>query len=126
MLKILVLTDFSSGYSRRLLEGIIRYSREVGPWSFIRMPLYYLMMNGENGVVDFAKRWKADAIIAQLRDVNIDLFRSLDIPIIVQNYRHRNKNISNLTGDYYETGVLAADFFPPWPAVAMPGPPVML
>ncbi|WP_099463801.1 MULTISPECIES: AraC family transcriptional regulator [Parabacteroides] len=111
MLKILVLTDFSSGYSRRLLEGIIRYSREVGPWSFIRMPLYYLMMNGENGVVDFAKRWKADAIIAQLRDVNIDLFRSLDIPIIVQNYRHRNKNISNLTGDYYETGVLAADFF---------------
>jgi len=111
MLKILVLTDFSSGYSRRLLEGIIRYSREVGPWSFLRMPLYYQMMYGETGVVDFAKKWKADAIIAQLRDVNLELFRELDIPIIVQNYRERNKYISNLTGDYYETGAMAADFF---------------
>ncbi len=98
MLKILVLTDFSSGYSRRLLEGIIRYSREVGPWSFLRMPLYYQMMYGETGVVNFAKKWKANAIIAQLRDVNLELFRELDIPIIVQNYRERNKYISNLTG----------------------------
>ncbi|MDR1719110.1 MAG: DNA-binding transcriptional regulator [Dysgonamonadaceae bacterium] len=111
MLKILVLTDFSSGYSRRLLEGIIRYSREAGPWSLLRMPLYYRMMYGEEGVVDFARKWKADAIIAQLRDLNPELFKELDIPIIVQNYRERNDYISNLTGDYYETGAMAANFF---------------
>ena len=111
MLKILVLTDFSSGYSRRLLEGIIRYSREAGAWSFLRMPLYYQMMHGENAVVSFAKRWKADAIIAQLRDVNIEELNTLDIPIIVQNYHERSKYISNLTGDYYSTGVMAADYF---------------
>ncbi len=111
MLKILVLTDFSSGYSRRLLKGIIRYSREVGPWSFQRMPLYFRMMYGENGVVEYAQKWKADAIVAQLRNINIELLNSLQIPIIVQNYRERNKAVSNLTGDYYNTGVMAAKFF---------------
>ncbi len=111
MLKILVLTDFSSDYSRHLLKGIIRYSREVGPWSFLRMPMYFQKMYGENGVVDFAKKWKADAIIAQLRDVDIELLNTLNIPIIVQNYSERNKAISNLAGDYYETGVMAARFF---------------
>ncbi len=111
MFKILVLTDFASSYSRLMLEGMIRYSREVGPWTFIRMPLYYMMINGETGVIDFAKKWHADAIIAQLRDVNIELLRELNIPIIVQNYHKRNSYISNLTGDYYGTGVMAADFY---------------
>ena len=30
MIKVLVLTDFSSGYSRNLLRGIVRYAQEVG------------------------------------------------------------------------------------------------
>lgn len=111
MVKILVLTDFSSGYSRRLLKGVIRYSREVGPWSFQRMPLYFRMMYGDKGVVDYAEKWNADAIIAQLRNVDIELLNSLNVPIIVQNYAERNKAVSNLTGDYYKTGAMAAGFF---------------
>lgn len=111
MPKILLLTDFSSGYSRNLLKGIVRYSKEVGNWSFQRMPLYYRMLYGENGVVEWAKKWQADAIIAQLTDVNIELLNDLNIPIIVQNYRDRNKAVSNLTGDYFNTGVMAAKFF---------------
>ncbi len=111
MAKILLLTDFSSGYSRNLLKGIVRYSKEVGNWSFQRMPLYYRMLYGENGVVEWAKKWQADAIIAQLTDVNIELLNDLNIPIIVQNYRDRNKAVSNLTGDYFNTGVMAAKFF---------------
>lgn len=111
MIKILVLTDFSSGYSRRLLEGMIRYSKKVGPWSFLRMPFHYQMMYGERSVVEYAKKWKADAIVAQLRDIDFELLKELNIPIIVQNYKDRGKNISNLTGDYYNTGRMAADFF---------------
>lgn len=111
MAKILLLTDFSSGYSRNLLKGIVRYSKEVGNWSFQRMPLYYRMLYGENGVVEWAQKWQADAIIAQLTDVNIELLNDLNIPIIVQNYRDRNKAVSNLTGDYFNTGVMAAKFF---------------
>lgn len=111
MIKVLVLTDFSSGYSRRLLEGMIRYSKKVGPWSFLRMPSHYQVVYGERSVVEYAKKWKADAIVAQQKDVDFDMLRELNIPIIVQNYKDRGKNISNLTGDYYKTGKMAADFF---------------
>lgn len=111
MVKILLLTDFSSGYSRNILRGVVNYSKEQGSWSFQRMPLYYRMVYGEKGVLDWAKKWNADAIIALLSDVNIELLNDLNIPIVVQNYRNRNQSISNLTGDYYGTGIMAAHFY---------------
>ena len=111
MIKILLLTDFSSGYGRSLLEGVVRYAREAGPWVFYRMPLYYRELHGDEGVVRWAEEWGADAIIAQLTDVDLNVLNRLDIPIIVQNYKERCHGLSNLTGDYYGTGVMAAEFF---------------
>jgi LacI family transcriptional regulator len=111
MIKILLLTDFSSGYGRNILEGVVKYSKEQGCWSFQRMPLYYRMVYGEEGVLDWAKKWKADAIIALLKDVNVKLLKDLHIPIIVQNYRDRSPHVSNLTGNYFGSGVMAARFF---------------
>ena len=66
MIKILLLTDFSSGYSRSLLENVVRYAREVGPWAFYRMPLYFRELYGDEGVVEWAKKWGADAIIVHI------------------------------------------------------------
>lgn len=111
MIKVLLLTDFSSGYSRNLLKGVVRYAKEFGPWTFYRMPLYYREVHGDDGVVRWAKRWGADAIIAQLTDVNVDALNEAGIPIIVQNYKERNTCVANLTGDYFGTGMMAADFF---------------
>lgn len=111
MIKILLLTDFSSGYSRSLLENVVRYAREVGPWVFYRMPLYFRELYGDEGVVEWAKKWGADAIIAQFTDIDLSFLNQLNIPIIVQNYKERSSGISNLTGDYFGTGVMAANFF---------------
>lgn len=111
MKKILLLTDFSSGYSRSLLKGIVKYSKEYGPWAFYRMPLYYRELHGDVGVVKWAKEWGADAIIAQLNDVDLNILNQLNIPIIVQNYKTRHPAVSNLTGDYFGTGRMAAEFF---------------
>ena len=111
MRKILLLTDFSSGYSRSLLKGIVKYSKEFGPWTFYRMPLYYRELHGDEGVVKWAKEWGADAIIAQLTDVDLNILHQLNIPIIVQNYKTRHPAVSNLTGDYFGTGKMAAEFF---------------
>ena len=111
MKKILLLTDFSSGYSRSLLRGIVRYSNEHGPWVFYRMPQYYRELYGDDGVVRWAKDWKADAIIAQLENIDIDKLNELGIPIIIQNYKERANKICNITGDYFGTGEMAADYF---------------
>ena len=110
MKKILLLTDFSSGYSRSLLRGMVRYSKEHEPWVFFRMPEYYRELYGDDGVVNWAKKWKADAIIAQLENINLKKLNELMVPIIIQNYRERAKQICNITGDYLKTGIMAADF----------------
>lgn len=82
-----------------------------GAGLFTGMPLSYRMLHGDKGVVEWAKKWGADAIVAQLGDVDIKLLRDLKIPIIVQNYQDRISGVCNLTGDYIGTGRIAADFF---------------
>ena len=111
MKRILLLTDLSSGYSRNMIKGVVNYSNKFGPWIFYRIPIYYRELYGDEGVVMWAKKWNADAIIAQFSNVNVKALKNLKIPIVIQNYKDRSSSISNLTGDYYNTGVLAADFF---------------
>ena len=111
MKKILLLTDLSSDYNRKLLKGIVQYSKECGSWNFYRLPFYFKELYGDEGIVRWAKEWKADAIIAQFDEIDINSLSELKIPIIIQNYKERNKQISNITGDYFSAGVLAAEFF---------------
>lgn len=111
MLKILILIDYSSEFSRRLLKGLIQYSNEHGPWIFYRLPSYYKKLYGKEGIIDWAKEWQADAIVARWDHEGTDLLESLNIPIILQNYKERSPYFSNLTGDYFGTGELAARFF---------------
>ena len=65
MIKILLLIDYSSEFDRKLLRGLVQYSKENGPWLFYRLPSYYSAMYGERGILEWAKKWKADAIIGQ-------------------------------------------------------------
>lgn len=111
MKKILILIDYSSEFSRRLLRGLIQYSKEHGPWIFYRLPSYYKAMYGKKGIVDWAKDWQADAIIARWDHEGTNLLSELNIPIILQNYKTRSSLFSNLTGDYEGTGRMAAQFF---------------
>ena len=112
MIRILLLVDCANDFDRNLLRGIVRYSRENGPWLFYRLPSYYRSIeNGERSILEWAKAWKADAIIGQWNDDAMDLLKELNIPVVLQNYRHRSTTYSNLTGDYEGTGLMAARFF---------------
>lgn len=111
MKKILILFDYSSEFSRRLLRGLIQYSKEHGPWIFYRLPAYYKTLYGKEGIVEWAREWKADAIIARWDDEGTNLLATLNIPIVLQNYKERSPYFSNLTGDYFGTGQMAAKFF---------------
>lgn len=111
MIKILLLVDYSSEFDRKLLRGLVKYSKENGSWLFYRLPSYYIAMYGEQGILKWAKEWKADAIIGRLNDDTIDLLKGLKIPVVLQNYHQRSVTYSNLTGDYRGTGEMAAQFF---------------
>lgn len=110
LVKILLLTDFSSGYSRDILRGVVRYAQKKRKWAFYRLPLHYKTIHGNREIVNWAKKWKVDAIIAQINDIDLKELQELNIPIIVQNYSDRLTGVCNLTGDYIGTGRMAADY----------------
>ncbi len=112
MRKIILLIDCSSEYDRRLLRGLVRFSKEHGPWAFYRIPPSQAgMLDGGRQVIRWARKWQADAIVGRWRWDDISLLDELDIPIVLQNYKARSSRFSNLTGDYIGTGVKVADFF---------------
>lgn len=111
MIKILVLIDSSTEFSRRFLTGLIRYSKEHGPWSFYRLPAYYKMLYGEEGIIERIKEWEIDAVISQWEYEEIDFLNKLDIPVFLQSYKEQTGLFSKIAGDFKTVGAMAAQFF---------------
>ena len=112
MIKVILLIDCTSEFDRKLLRGMMRYSKENGPWLFYRTPSdYHFDGSREEWIAQWAKEWKADAIIGRWNESKLDLLGGLDIPIVLQNTRSRSDIYSNLTGDYIITGQMAARYF---------------
>lgn len=112
MIRVILLIDCSSEFDRKLLRGMIKYSKENGPWLFYRMPSDLRWgTDRETWILDWARQWKADAIIGRWNDEKVGLLSQLNIPIVLQNNKSRSDTYSNLTGDYEGTGQLAAQFF---------------
>ena len=95
MIKILLLIDYSSEFSRHLLKGLVQYSKDNGPWIFHRLPSYYKVLYGEEGILKWAKEWNADAIIAQWDHEETDILKKLDIPVILQSSETCNAKLSS-------------------------------
>ena len=110
-IKILVLIDSSTKFSRRFLTGLIQYANENGPWIFYRLPSYYKALYGEAGIVERIKEWGIDAVIAQWEYEGVDFLDQLDIPVFLQSYRNISGRFSRISGDYIGAGVMAAQFF---------------
>ena len=112
MYKIILLLDFAEEYSKSLMKGINTYSKEAGPWTFCRMPLFHRETVGIDGILKWALEWGADGLIGQLyNDKEIEKFVQAGIPVIAQDFKERFAEIPNITGAYHETGQLGADYF---------------
>ena len=116
MNKLMLLLDGASEFDRRLLRGLVRYTRENGDWLFFRVPLA-LQHDGDDTrgdgerIVEMARNWGANAIVGRWLYEDTSRLASLGIPVVIQNYRSRSREFSNLTGDYIGTGRIAAGFF---------------
>ena len=68
MNKLMLLLDGASEFDRRLLRGLVRYTRENGDWLFFRVPLA-LQHDGDDTrgdgerIVEMARNWGANAIV---------------------------------------------------------------
>ena len=112
MHKIILLIDISEEYGQNLMKGVVKYSKEHGPWVFCRMPLFYRETLGMEGIVNFAKEWEADGIIAQLyNDLDVKKVLEAGIRLIVEDFKERFSDIPNITGGYFEAGKMGAGYF---------------
>jgi len=112
MARIILLTDFSEEYAKLLLKGIAKYSKEHEPWVMCKMPLSYRDLHGIEGVLQWALKWKADAIIAQFYPTdNVKVFRDNGIIAIAQDFKTRFTEIPNITGDHHLAGKIGANYF---------------
>lgn len=111
MTKVLLILDSSIEFSRSLLKGLMHYSKENESWILFPLPSYYMDLYGKEAIVQWAREWKADAILAQWDPDGANLLKELNIPVVLQNFKKRSDYFSNLTGDYRGTGIMAAEFF---------------
>jgi len=93
------------------MKGINAYSKEFGPWIFCRMPLFHRETVGIDGILKWALEWKADGIVGQLYNKDIEKIVQAGIPVIAQDFKERFTEIPNITGGYHEAGQLGADYF---------------
>ena len=111
-MRLLFITDFTEQFAYRFLRGIYTYSQGAEQWVVCKMPPSYKRQLGLEGVVNWAKEWRADVVIAQFDpDDDVTLFRKNGIIALAQDYVSKFAFIPNITGDYVSTGNMAADYF---------------
>ena len=82
--KVILLIENSRTYGRGILQGIVRYSRLYGPWSFYMEPEFYMEPTGTVKEVSLSnlKALGADGII--MRDTrNLEEILTVGLPTII-------------------------------------------
>lgn len=113
MIRLIFLTDFTEAFPNHLMEGILSFAKDSGePWVVCRMPPSYKDDYGIVGVLEWAKKWGADAIIGRFdNDEDVSCFADNNIVALAQDFKQRFSEIPNITSDYFATGEMAARFF---------------
>lgn len=113
MARIIMMTDFSESYPRRLLIGVARYAHDIGEaWTLCRLSTTVREKFDIDDLVDYARRFNADVIIGQFYETD-DLSKLINAGIIpiAQEFISRIPNISNITGEHFKSGKVAADYY---------------
>jgi len=111
MIRVVLMTDFSESYANKLIKGMAKYSFERTPMVMCKMPPSVYASGGISKVLEFAIKWKADAIIGQFDEKDdLNIFKENGIMVFAQDYRKRLEGVSNITSDYAAEGRIAADY----------------
>lgn len=113
MVRVILMTDFTEAYARRLLLGISQFARESGQrWSICRIQSGNRKEGDLSEVLRFAQSIKANAIIGQFYDTDdVSIFPRNGIIAIAQDFKKRFTTIPNITANHYQAGKAAAEYF---------------
>lgn len=113
MVRVILMTDFTEAYARRLLLGISQFARESGQrWSICRLQSTNRKEGDLEEVLQFAKKIRANAIIGQFYpSEDVSIFKKNGILAIAQDFKAPIPDIPNITANHYLAGKLAAEYF---------------
>jgi LacI family transcriptional regulator len=110
--KVALLIENSRGYGRDLLKGISNYSRIHGPWTFYRMPTFYLDPNAtiRKKEIHRLKNWGATGIIMREVQNNEELIE-MGVPVVLSTYKkERIPDTYEIYVDNKGIGAMAAEY----------------
>lgn len=112
MIKILLLSDYSREPERRLLRGLVNYMNSRGGCALYNWSSFPLFSSGHSSeIAKAAKKLKVDAIFGIWRDPDMNIVRSLGIPVFLRTVDTDFEGIPMLSGLYENIGIMAANFF---------------
>lgn len=113
MARVILITDFSEAYARRLLHGIAQFAKdEHEAWSLSRLPTSVKEKAGIQALVDYAVETHTDAIIGQFdHSDDLGLFKESGIIVLAQDFRQRFIDIPNITANHFDAGRIGAEYF---------------
>jgi len=112
MIRLLFISDFTEQFAYKLLKGIMDFSSETEPWTVWKMSPATKRELGMRGVVEWAKKWKADVVIGQFEpEDDLSLLTGEGIVVFAQDYKQKFRNVPNITADYIKTGKMAARYY---------------
>lgn len=113
MVRILLCMDMSSEYDRAIARGVVSYSQDHSNCLLLSRVPASLFASSKKGnrIAQWAKEWKADAIIGRWPYEDLLPLSGLNITVVLQNIDSRHSEFSTITGEYVMTGQIAAEFF---------------
>ena len=113
MARIIMMTDFSEAYPRRLLIGVAKYAHDIGEaWTLCRLNTIVRDKYGIDAIVEYASRFQADVVIGQFYESdNLNAFTDAGIIPIAQEFSSRNSDVINITGEHHKAGKSGAEYY---------------
>ncbi len=112
-LKIILLIEPSSAY-RKLVDGIAKYSRLHGPWTFYRLPPFYRKPGISEQSLSRLEEQQADGLIAADVDIpsaTLDKIISSSFPTVIKTIQEPIKDLPNIVSDNPTLGKIASEHF---------------
>lgn len=108
--KVILFIDFSRGYSRSLMRGIVRYSTIHGPWVFYPRPLFFQISEDSEQEIERILKWKPDGLITRAPEVTKKLTKAGIPTIIAISTNEEYPDIAQLSPNPESIGHMAAEY----------------
>lgn len=111
MRNVLMILRSSKSYDLAMLEGIIKYSQEVGGWNIYRLVYQYYSRLGDDAIIERARDLETEIVFGSFSNSMIQKLKDNNILPITERFELLNSQDLMIFNDSLKVGRVAADYF---------------